>query len=137
MTIRVFHRDRPSRLLPLISSDARLVVWRGVGAELANMNYVTMQPGESNTPHAHPDSEDTIFILEGEGSIDDLTHHVRLAFLAGDVIHVPAGVRHAVHADRGTRVVSFGGPCPPDLALLNHASDSPDRAPEQSDTAQS
>jgi quercetin dioxygenase-like cupin family protein len=80
-----------------------------------------MQPGEANTPHAHPVSEDTIYILEGKGSIDDLTNGVRLAFATGDVIHVPAGVRHAVRADRGARIVSFGGPCPPDRALFGHA----------------
>lgn len=120
-TIRVFHRDRPSHLLPLISSDARLVVWPGVGAEFANLNYVTMQPGEANTPHAHNTSEDTIYIVDGKGSIDDLTNDVRLEFEAGDVIHVPAGVRHAVRADRGESVVSCGGPCPPDRALFGHA----------------
>lgn len=119
--IRLFHRDRPSHLLPLISSDARLVVWPGVGAEYANLNYVTMEAGEANTPHAHPTSEDTIYILEGKGSIDDLTNDVRLEFEAGDVIHVPPGIRHAVRADRDERVVSCGGPCPPDRALFGHA----------------
>jgi quercetin dioxygenase-like cupin family protein len=120
-SIRAFHKDRPSHLLPLISSDARLVVWPGVGAELANLNYVSMEPGEANTPHAHDESEDTIYILEGKGSIDDLTNGARLEFEAGDVVHVPAGVRHAVRADRGSGVVSFGGPCPPDTALFGHA----------------
>ena len=36
----------------------------------------------------------------------------------GQVIHVPVGVRHAVAADRGSPVVSVGGPCPADLAML-------------------
>jgi quercetin dioxygenase-like cupin family protein len=119
--IRVFHRDRPSHVLPLISSDARLVVWPGVGADVANLNYVTMMPGEANTPHVHPSSEDTIYILEGSGSVRDLTNDSTLRFEEGDVIHVPAGVRHSVCADRGERVVSFGGPCPPDRRLLEHA----------------
>lgn len=121
MTIRVFHRDHPTHRLPLIASDARLVIWPGVGAENANLNYVTMQPGEANTPHSHPTSEDTIYILDGHGTVADLTNEQVLAFQAGDVIHVPAGVRHAVRADGGERVVSCGGPCPPDWALLRHA----------------
>jgi len=124
-SIRLFHRDRPSHLLPLISSDARLVVWPGVGAQSANLNYVTMQPGEENTPHAHPTSEDTIYILEGKGSIDDLTNDARHEFEAGDVVHVPPGIRHAVRADRGERVVSCGGPCPPDRTLFGHAIEAP------------
>ena len=42
MAIRVFHRDKPSMRLPLISKDARFVVWLGTGAETANMNYVAI-----------------------------------------------------------------------------------------------
>ena len=118
MAIKVFHRDKPDLMLPMISQDARLVVWPGVGAETANMNYVRMQPGEANVPHVHKESEDTIFILSGEGSVEDLTHNYRLEFKSKQVTHVPAGVRHAVYADRGSPVESVGGPCPADTAML-------------------
>ena len=63
MGIKVYHRDNPSLYLPLISKDARFVVWPGVGAWTANMNYVRMEAGEANVPHVHKESEDTIFIL--------------------------------------------------------------------------
>jgi quercetin dioxygenase-like cupin family protein len=116
--VRLFHRDRPSRRLPIISSDARLVVWPGVGAHTANMNYVRLEPGEENKPHRHPVSEDTIVILAGRGSVDDLTNGETHEFEAGDVIHVPIGLEHRVKADRGEGVVSVGGPCPPDTAML-------------------
>jgi quercetin dioxygenase-like cupin family protein len=119
--LRLFHRDRPSRRVPMISSDARLVVWPGVGAETANMNYVRLAAGEENVPHAHPESEDTIVILSGRGSVDDLTNGVTLEFEAGDVIHVPVGLEHRVRADRGSAVESVGGPCPPDRAMLKAA----------------
>lgn len=118
MAFRVFHRDQPSLYAEMISSDARFVVWPGVGAEVANMNYVRMQPGERNRPHAHARSEDTIYILEGCGTVDDLDSGQRHLFEAGDVIHVAPGVRHAVCADRGEPVVSVGGPCPPDWPML-------------------
>ena len=118
MAIRVFHRDEPSLMMPIISSDARLVVWPGVGADVANMNYVVLEPGEQNVAHTHSESEDTIFCLEGRGSIADLTNGTHLEFEAGQAIHVPAGVEHAVMADRGERIVSIGGPCPPDWNLL-------------------
>ena len=55
-TVRLFHRDRPARTVPMISSDARLVVFAGVGAETANMNYVRLEPGEENVPHRHASS---------------------------------------------------------------------------------
>lgn len=116
--IQVLHQDRPALMLPIISADARMIVWPGIGAWTATMNYVRMQPGEENSPHTHTGSEDTIVILDGRGSIDDLTSGKTHEFRAGDVIHVPAGVRHAVRANRGQNVVSAGGPCPADLPFL-------------------
>ncbi|HWF25068.1 MAG TPA: cupin domain-containing protein [Solirubrobacteraceae bacterium] len=121
MAIRVYHRDEPTAHLPMIASDARLVVWPGVGALTANMNYVLMAAGEANVPHAHAESEDTIVILSGRGTIEDLTHGSVHPFEAGQVVHVPAGIRHRVRADRGETVESVGGPCPADLAGLRAA----------------
>lgn len=118
MSIRVFHRDNPSLYLPLISKDARFVVWPGVGAWTANMNYVRLEPGEANVPHIHSESEDTIFILEGSGTIHDYTNGFSLPFHAGCAVHVPIGIKHAVAADKGVRVVSVGGPSPADVPLL-------------------
>ena len=118
MAIRVFHRDHPSLRLPLISKDARFVVWPGVGAWRANMNYVVLEPGEANVPHFHTISEDTIFILEGKGTIKDYTNNIELPFHAGCAVHVPVGIKHAVAADRGTKIISVGGPTPADVPLL-------------------
>ena len=119
--VRKFHRDRPARRVPMISSDARLVVFPGVGAETANMNFVRLEPGEENVPHAHATSEDTIYILAGSGTVADLSNDTVQEFAAGNVIHVPPGVEHAVRANRGEGVVSVGGPCPPDRAMLQRA----------------
>ena len=116
--VRLFHRDRPDLLMPLISSDARLVVWPGAGAMNANMNYVRMAPGEANVPHVHPVSEDTIYIVEGRGSVRNLDDDTVQGFSAGEAIFVPAGVKHQVRADAGVPVVSVGGPCPPDYEML-------------------
>lgn len=118
MAIRTFHRDHPSLKLDLISKDARFVVWPGAGAWHANMNYVRLEDGEANVPHIHRLSEDTIFILEGAGTIFDYTNDMSLPFHAGCVVHVPVGVKHAVVADRGVGIVSVGGPAPADVPLL-------------------
>jgi quercetin dioxygenase-like cupin family protein len=117
-SITVLHKDKPALMLPVISADARMIVWPGNGGWTATMNYVRMRPGEENSAHVHAESEDTIVILEGRGSIDDLTHRQTHEFRAGDVIHVPVGLWHAVRANRGENVVSVGGPCPADLVLL-------------------
>jgi quercetin dioxygenase-like cupin family protein len=118
VAVRVFHRDRPDASMPMIASDARLIVWPGTGAPEANMNYVRMGAGEENVPHVHRYSEDTIFVLSGRGTIADLSNDSVLEFGAGQVIHVPPGVEHQVRADRGEEIVSVGGPCPADLDLF-------------------
>jgi quercetin dioxygenase-like cupin family protein len=119
--VRIFHRDDPGVQVPLISRDARLIIWLGVGAETANMNFVRLAPGEANVPHIHPESEDTIYILQGRGTVVDFDHELRLGFEAGDVIHVPVAIKHAVYADRGEAVVSVGGPAPADRHMLRAA----------------
>jgi uncharacterized cupin superfamily protein len=118
MGVSVYHRDNPGLLVPFISRDARLIIWLGTGAKTANMNYVVMQPGEANVPHVHELSEDTIFILKGHGSVHDYTAETRLEFGPGDVVHIDAGIRHAVCADRAEVIESVGGPCPADLGML-------------------
>jgi quercetin dioxygenase-like cupin family protein len=118
VSIHVFHIDQPDRMMPMIARDARLVVWPGRGSQSANMNYVDMQPGERNVPHAHEQSEDTIFVLDGKGTIEDLTHEVELQFKAGDVVHVPVGIWHAVKADRDSHIESCGGPAPADWNMM-------------------
>jgi quercetin dioxygenase-like cupin family protein len=72
------------------------------------MKYVRMQPGEANVPQTHEESEDTIYILSGEGTVEDLTHGLALRVRVRQAIQVPPGVRHRVEADRGTCVVSVG-----------------------------
>lgn len=119
--ISVHHRDSPGLLVPFISQDARLVVWLGIGAVAANMNYVVLQPGERNKEHVHAYSEDTIHILEGRGTAENVTTGERLQFGPGDTIHIEIGFWHAVAADRGERVISVGGPCPADVDMLRAA----------------
>ena len=85
---------------------------------MATMVYVILEPGDANDPHEHETSDDTIAILEGRGSIDNLSDGTTHEFKSGDVLFVRAGTRHAVKADRGSRIVAVGGPCPPDYRML-------------------
>src|ERR1700739_2255345 len=118
MAIRIFHRDHPTLRLPLISKVARFVVGPGIGAWHANMNYVVLEPGEANVPHIHTISEDTIFILKGEGTVHDYTNDVHLPFQPGCPVQGPVGISNAIAADRGVEIVSVGGPAPADVPLL-------------------
>ena len=119
--VTIHHQDRPGLMMPMISADARLVVWLGSGALTANMNYVVLEAGERNREHVHLYSADTIHILEGHGTAEDLTHGLRLPIGPGDTVHIKPGIWHAVSADRNERVVSVGGPCPADLDMLHAA----------------
>jgi quercetin dioxygenase-like cupin family protein len=116
--VRVFEPRRDGEPLPMISREAWLVVWPGSGADVATMNFVRLEAGEENQPHAHDASDDTIAILEGAGSIDNLDAGETHDFTAGDVVFVRAGVRHKVKADKGVAILSAGGPCPPDYGML-------------------
>jgi len=116
MPVRVFDAATDGVPLPLISRQARLIVWPGSGAKIASMNRVVLEQGEANVPHIHVESEDTIFVVEGSGSVRDFDNDLVLPVEAGSVIHVPEGIKHAVSAE--TRMLSVGGPCPPDLAML-------------------
>jgi quercetin dioxygenase-like cupin family protein len=116
--IRLFDAEREGEPLPMIGRNVRLVVWPGTGARIATMNFAILEPGEENQPHAHAESDDTIAILAGEGTIDDLDAGESFSFVAGDVVFVRAGVTHKVKADRGVEIVSAGGPCPPDTGML-------------------
>ena len=82
------------------------------------MNRVLLEPGEANVPHNHPQSEDTIFILEGRGVAVDLTHNEEHHLEPGMIVHVPAGVQHVVKASSDSSLLSVGGPAPPDFDLL-------------------
>lgn len=128
MAIRMFHRDTPTLRVPMISRDARFVIWPGVGAWNATLGYVRLEAGEANVPHVHERSEDTIFILAGEGTAHDYTNDRVMPFHAGCVVHVPVGVKHAVSADRGCEVISVGGPAPADVLMLRRIGALPDDA---------
>lgn len=118
MGIHVMHRDDPDIYMPMIAADARLVVWAGRGSQTANMNYVDMQPGERNIPHTHVGSEDALYILDGAGTIEDLSNGTESTFESPCVVHVPVGLWHAVKADRDTHIESVGGPAPTDWNML-------------------
>jgi quercetin dioxygenase-like cupin family protein len=117
-SVRIFDPTTEGLPIPMISRRGRLVVWPGVGAETATMVYVILEPGDENDPHEHESSDDTIAILEGRGSIDNLSDGTTNEFEAGDVVFVRAGIRHKVKADRGSGIVVAGGPCPPDYGML-------------------
>ena len=64
-----------------------------VGAKYLKINITEYAPGTAHTLHRHPDQEEVIYILEGEGisRTDSGDQPIR----AGSFVFVPAGTDHA------------------------------------------
>jgi quercetin dioxygenase-like cupin family protein len=81
-----------------------------VGDNRSSLGYSVFTPGTELPPVRH-ETEEVAYVVSGEGELrlDDET----LPFVAGDALHIPAGVWHAV-ANTGSEEVAmvFGFPHP-------------------------
>lgn len=95
----------------------RQVLHPKVGSRLVSMGAIVIAPGQTfgaqDGPHHHRLSEDTVFIVEGEGRVwlGDKWVPVK----AGDVFHVPPLVPHCVENTGSVPLVTIGGQTPIDL----------------------
>jgi quercetin dioxygenase-like cupin family protein len=65
------------------------------------VGFVQINPGMANPRHFHPNTEELLFLIEGEldhAVGDDVVH-----LTAGMTVHIPAGVEHQ-GVNRGTSV---------------------------------
>jgi oxalate decarboxylase/phosphoglucose isomerase-like protein (cupin superfamily) len=81
---------------------------------------VVLVPGKGHSRHNHPDAEEVLYILSGEGEqmVDDgKPFPVR----AGDTIYVPLGVYHSTLNTGWTplRLLAIYNPGGPELALAD------------------
>lgn len=56
------------------------------------LGYVTIQPGQKNPLHAHPNCEEVLYLIGGQldHSLGNDVHRLN----PGDAIRVPAGIKH-------------------------------------------
>lgn len=65
------------------------------GAEKFVLAVVTIEPGKGHLRHNHPDMEEILYVIEGEGTqMVDINGEHRRKVRAGDLIHLPPGVFH-------------------------------------------
>ncbi len=121
-SIRILDVNKDYVEVPLLKSGkkAKAIVHPGMGAKYGALNYVVMEPGDENILHVHPNSDDVIYIIQGEGVVVDGDGN-ESNFKQGDVIFIPAGTFHAVKARGSQTYIAVGGPQPPDLAMFNRA----------------
>lgn len=79
-----------------VEFDWGTIVWADnkelTGEDTLTVGKVTIEPGEENSEHYHPNCDESLYLLSGE-----LTHTLgdeEAVLEAGDLIHVPAGEPH-------------------------------------------
>jgi oxalate decarboxylase/phosphoglucose isomerase-like protein (cupin superfamily) len=69
---------------------------RVTGAQRMSAGIVTLEPGKGHERHNHPNEEEILFVVEGEGTqmVDAGGEDERQVY-AGTMIHIPPGVYHS------------------------------------------
>jgi mannose-6-phosphate isomerase-like protein (cupin superfamily) len=78
------------------------------GAEYGALNYMLMEPGDGNIVHVHLNSDDLIYIIQGEGVVMDGDGNEN-GFKQGDVFLIPAGTFHVVKTRGSQTYIAIGG----------------------------
>ncbi|MFB6103127.1 MAG: cupin domain-containing protein [Haloplanus sp.] len=62
------------------------------GSERLSAGVVNLEPGKGHEIHTHPDSDEILYVIGGEGeqTVDGESREVG----PGDMIYIPAGVEH-------------------------------------------
>lgn len=87
----VSSEDVPTQLL-----DWGTIKWTSkpgvTDAERFSVGVVLLEPGKGHDIHTHPDSEEVLYVVSGEGdqTVAGETREVG----QGDTVHIPAGVEH-------------------------------------------
>lgn len=77
------------------------------GADKFVLGVVTIEPGKGHLRHNHPDMEEILYVIEGEGTqMVDVGGEQRRRVVAGDLIHLPAGVFHET-VNTGDKTLRF------------------------------
>ncbi|WP_028776228.1 cupin domain-containing protein [Shimazuella kribbensis] len=108
--------------VPTHSFDWGLIKWfitpdQNEGASLT-FGEVILLPNQGHDRHNHPDAEEILYVLSGEGNqmIDDEEF---FAIKAGDVIYIPKGIYHATYNSswEPLRLLAFYNPGGSEKAL--------------------
>ncbi len=77
------------------------------GADKFALAVVSIEPGKGHLRHNHPDMEEILYVIEGEGTqMVDIDGEQRRRVSAGDLIHLPKGVFHET-VNTGDKTLRF------------------------------
>ncbi len=101
--------------IPTHSFDWGLIKWfvtpdRTEGASVT-FGEVVLLPGKGHDRHNHPESEEILYVLSGEG-VQTLNDGTPFPVKAGDVIHIPTAAFHSTHNNgwEPLRLLAFYNP---------------------------
>jgi len=83
---------------PVKQVRKKLIASENMVAEL-----VCYEPGQATVLHLHPRQDEIFYVIEGKGTI--VVGEENVSVSAGSVVFGPLGVRHAIRADAGDRLV--------------------------------
>jgi oxalate decarboxylase/phosphoglucose isomerase-like protein (cupin superfamily) len=91
------------------------------GAEAFSAGLVVLEPGRGHEQHTHPDSEEVLYVLSGEGTQTVAEEERRVS--GGDTISIPAGVEHSTINDswEPLRFLAIYGPPGPEAEIRDSA----------------
>ena len=96
--------------LPNGSWSRMLVTENAVGGNRSSLGYSVFTPGTTLAPVRH-ETEEVAYVVAGQGEL--LLDDGSLPFAAGDALHIPAGVWHAVsNTGDEDAIMVFGFPHP-------------------------
>lgn len=88
--------EAPAHLIAGGKGIAQLFLNPETGSERAALSVLTLAPGASVPLHAHPDSDEILYIEVGR--VEMVIAGEAVTAEAGDAVHIPAGVKHSARA---------------------------------------
>ena len=73
-------------------------------ASMAEVSMKCYEPGQITPMHMHPDEEEVMIVIEGNGELL-FKEHDNLPIKQGDLIHLPSDQYHAIRAADDSRMV--------------------------------
>lgn len=79
-----------------LSLDWGVLKWMSTpdvtGSERLSAGVVKLEPGKGHERHTHPDSDEILYVIRGEGKqeVADQSREI----VVGDMVHVPEGIEH-------------------------------------------
>jgi quercetin dioxygenase-like cupin family protein len=92
--IRAYEQESYSPANHTGTTNYRLVGPKTNGSKYLEISLGEIERNEGAIPHAHPDMEQAVYVIEGEAvaGIDGVDEHIR----AGDLLYYPPKVFHSI-----------------------------------------